>query len=509
MARLLISVHLICLMAFGLASCAMQGDSSPSENQINPVATQTNEVSPSPEATIPQPTQPLAPLPTLEPTPTQNQSQTLPIPLYQLTAVLNYAQHYLAVDEKIHYTNRQSEALTDLRLMVDPLYYPGVFNLKSITWGDDQPMVDYQIETGQIRINLPEPLLPGEGLELWLNYELFMPSPQPSAEVRPIPFGYTARQTNFVDWYPFIPPYVPGEGWLAHRAGFFGEHLVYEIADFEVNLRLSEDDPNMVIAASAPASRDGEWYRYQHKAARNFAWSASTEYQVYTTTVGDTTIQSYTFPYHATAGQAALQTTAEALALYNDLYGTYPRSLISVVEADFLDGMEYDGLYFLSNGFYNLYQGTPGEYLVAIAAHETAHQWFYALVGNDQALEPWLDEALCTYQERVYYERLHPEALDWWWTYRVNYYNPQGWVNGSIYNPYGYRAYRDAVYLNGARFLEELRNNVSDEAFFAFLSDYVNQMKGQIATAETFFVLLQKHTQADLSALIDAFFQPR
>ena len=26
--------------------------------------------------------------------------------------------------------------------------------------------------------------------------------------------------------------------------------------------------------------------------------------------------------------------------------------------------------------------------------HETAHQWFYSLVGNDQARDPWLDESL-------------------------------------------------------------------------------------------------------------------
>ena len=40
--------------------------------------------------------------------------------------------------------------------------------------------------------------------------------------------------------------------------------------------------------------------------------------------------------------------------------------------------MEYDGLFFLSNGFYNLYDGTSSSYLVTLAAHETAHQWWFA-----------------------------------------------------------------------------------------------------------------------------------
>jgi hypothetical protein len=438
-------------------------------------------------------------------------------PRYRLTAILDYDQHYLLVDEQIHYTNRLPQEIPDLRLMVDPLYYPGVFTLKSMTWGDGQPVENFVVETGQISIPLPEALAPAESLALSINYELRLPSPSPSADVRPIPFGYTARQANFVDWYPFIPPYIPGTGWQAHQAGFFGEHLVYELADFEVSINLGSPQPtpaageqttgSLQIAASAPAQADGEWVHFQHDAARNFAWSASRDYQVTSTTIGDTTILSYAVPYHEAAGEAVLRTTAESLKLYNEMYEPYPRQLLSVVEADFLDGMEYDGMYFLSNGFYNLYQGQPAEYLVAIAAHETAHQWFYAMVGNDQALEPWLDEALCTYHERIFYERLYPEALDWWWQYRINYYNPQGWVDGSIYNPQGYRAYRDAIYLNGAVFLEDLRDQIGDPAFFAFLTDYVNRSKNMIVTADGFFEILSLHTGQDLSLLIERYFQ--
>ena len=109
-------------------------------------------------------------------------------------------------------------------------------------------------------------------------------------------------------------------------------------------------------------------------------------------------------------------------------------------------------------------------------------------MGNDQAQEPWLDEALSTYSEKLYYENLQPTGLDWWWKYRINYFSPQGWVDGSIYNPAGYRAYRDAVYLNGALFLDDLRNLIGDAPFFNFLGDYF---------------------QEDLKPLIDEYFQSR
>ncbi len=31
--------------------------------------------------------------------------------------------------------------------------------------------------------------------------------------------------------------------------------------------------------------------------------------------------------------------------------------------------------------------------------HEVARSWFYSLVGNDQARDPWLDESLATYAQ--------------------------------------------------------------------------------------------------------------
>jgi aminopeptidase N len=47
-----------------------------------------------------------------------------------------------------------------------------------------------------------------------------------------------------------------------------------------------------------------------------------------------------------------------------------------------------------------------------VAVHETAHQWFYAMVGDSQALHPWLDEAFANYaEELVDHDRPHDGAL--------------------------------------------------------------------------------------------------
>ncbi len=367
-----------------LAACHSSPSATPAQQktpQPTPAVTPASRLTqtplfpqtPDPSATIPEQALPTAaaasPVPSGQP---PDDIPPLPNTQYNLTAELNYDQHHLAVTEQITYTNHTSETLNDLVLMVDPMYYPGAFKLNSLAWADGQPVENSTTETGQLHLPLRQPLPAGASLGLSLNYELNLPSPTPDPQTRPVPFGYTTKQTNLVDWYPFVAPYVPGKGWLAHPAGYFGEHLVYEDSDFRVNVRLLGGRQDLTVAASAPAVMDGDWRRYQFNSARNFVWSVSHDYQVASEKVGDVTVMSYFFPIHPTAGQAALKTTAQALALYSQLYGPYRHTTLTVVEADFLDGMEYDGLYFLSNGFYNLYQGQPGDYLVSIAAHETS-----------------------------------------------------------------------------------------------------------------------------------------
>ncbi|HWQ84172.1 MAG TPA: M1 family metallopeptidase [Anaerolineales bacterium] len=503
-------IQTVVLLAFLVAACTANSrlpDASP-PHTVTPeiLPAETNNTPTSPSGIQPTPAGAAATVDSIsQPTPTT--SAPVPLPHYTLTATLNYAAHFLQVDERIDYTNSSADTLTELVLMVDAVYFPGTFTLKSLTWVDSEANPEVTWDNAILHLQLPQPLPPGEQVSLSLSYTLNLPSPVPSEQVRPIPFGYTARQTNLVDWYPFIAPYISGEGWIANQAGFFGEHLAYAVSDFEISIRLEDALTGLIVAASSPAEEVDGWLHYQMEKARSFAWSVSHDYIVAATQVGETTVTSYTFPVHAAAGETVLQATADALTLFSELFGPYPRRTLSVVEADFLDGMEYDGLYFLSKGFYNLYQGTPGEYLVAISAHETAHMWWYALVGNDQAMEPWLDEALCTYSELLFYERYHPEAIGWWWAYRINYYEPRGWVNGSIYNSAGYRAYREAVYLNGAVFLDRLRSEIGPDVFMRFLNAYATQYAYQIATTGNFFSLLKEFSNKDLSDLQSQFFQ--
>lgn len=452
------------------------------------------------------------PLPTAsspDPSPTAAPS-SLPSPRYTLSAVLDYAAHTAAITEQIVYSNRSADAISEITLVADALIYPGSLTLTDLKTSAGPGVASSAWEKTWLHAQLDKPLRPGETIQIEAAFTLTLPARTADPGLRPMVFGWSQRQTNLVDWYLYIPPYQDGKGWQAHTPGYYGEHQVYEYSDFDVSLRVDHSPQNLTVAASALERLDGDWRRYGLKQARNFALSLGSEYQVESAQSGSAALNSYYFSYDAVPGKAALKTAADAFALYTRLFGPYPHPALALVEADFLDGMEYDGLIFLSNGFYNLYHGTQGEYLVAITAHEVSHQWWYGLVGDDQALEPWLDEAMATYCERLYYENVAPDSLSWWWQVRVDFYNPRGFIDVSIYNPnhetQAYRAYRDAVYLNGAHFLEDLRKLVGDDAFFAFLKDYAATYRAKIVSRADFFSVLSRHTQADLTPLLKKYF---
>ncbi|HNE04224.1 MAG TPA: M1 family aminopeptidase, partial [Anaerolineales bacterium] len=71
----------------------------------------------------------------------------------------------------------------------------------------------------------------------------------------------------------------------------------------------------------------------------------------------------------------------------------------------------------------------------------------------------------------------------------------------------GFRPYTNATYFQGAHFLEKVRERIGDEAFFAFVQDYLNQGRGKIVTANDFFRILRSHSGTDISDLINQYFR--
>ena len=450
--------------------------------------------------------------PTDTATPTAAPQPALARPQYGIDLQFNFTTKIATVNQTITYPNWTGETLNDLLLAVLPNLWSGGFTLKSLAI-DNQSVTNYTLDGHKLDVQLPQPLLPGGIVTVTMSYGLVLPQMSGysnAQDVRPQIYGYTERQTNFVDWYPFVVPYQTGEGWLLYNPWYYGEHLVYDMADFDVLITFTDGAAPQIASSGAEtdSGKSGS-RRYVLEAGRTFALSMSVYYKIAQQQVGDVTVYSYYFTYYDVPGIALLQTTIEAMQVFNEKFGPYRHKTLTAVQGDFNDGMEFSGFYFISRSYFDLYtkDPTPKNYLVIIAAHETAHQWWFDSVANNQALEPWLDEALATYSERIYYETVRPDLVRWWWDYRYFEFEKPGFVDTSIYDVGGLRPYWDTVYFTGARFLEDLRGRVGDEIFFAFLKDYYTQFEGKRATSADFFRVLREHTAADISDLMTKYFK--
>ncbi len=416
---------------------------------------------------------------------------------YILYATLDFTGHTLSVDETIRYYNNTGVALSDIVLSVQPNLYGNVFILNSVTQ-DAAALTTFSLNGQRLDLNLSQPLQPSSATTLTLNFNLNIPQKSSTGI-----FGYDFNQVNLVEWYPLVVPRDANNGWILHDPASFGEHLVYDASDVEVNLKT---DADVIVAASAPAELNGEWTRYRLYGARTFALSASNEFLVSDTAVGDVVIRSYYFEGYQSAGDAMLFAAMQAVSIYSAKFAPYPYQTLSIVQTDIHDGQEYDGLVLLATDFYGEYSGGARNNLTTIGIHEIAHQWWFGLVGNDQALEPWLDEAMSVYSEHIFYEFNYPGQVNWWWQFRVDYFKPGGYVDTSIYNGGSFRTYTNAVYLNGAHFVDDLRGRMGDDAFFAFLKDYATRhARGRVTSAD-FFATVREHTNADISDLIAGYF---
>ncbi len=447
----------------------------------------------------PSPTEPVSGLPSdtpLAPSPTVVPAARTQ---YTITAYLDYAAHTVSVGETIVYPNLTGAVLGSLVLAVEPNLWRGGFVLDSLLV-DGQAAYGYTLTAGRLEIPLAALLPPNGTVVVSITYRLYLPYAG-SVNI----YGYNGLQVNLLDWYPFVVPYDPAQGWILHDPSNVGEHLVYDEADFDVTLQLN--DKALTVAASAPAEWNGNGWHYR-LTGRMFTMSVSNAYQEATLNAGSVPVTCYFFGSDADAAYALLNQLVNAVVTYSSYFAPYPYQSLSVVEAAvYPDGMESDGLFFLGRKFYENYDRTVGNDLITIGVHETAHMWWFGLVGNDQAVEPWLDEAIATYMEHIFYEVNYPSYVNWWWGYRVNNYNPTGWVDNNIYNAGAFRPYVNSVYLRGAQFLDALRIRIGDDAFFAFLRDYATQMSGRRATADDFFRILRQHTTVDFYDIEVEYFQ--
>ncbi len=203
----------------------------------------------------------------------------------------------------------------------------------------------------------------------------------------------------------------------------------------------------------------------------------------------------------AAARQVALHAAA-SLLVFNEHFGAYPYSELDFhlinARRGYDIGVEYPGLiYLLINGSYT-------DNTRYVTAHEVGHQWWYGVVGNDIYNEPWIDEAFAQWSgvlveeywggraagERVYQAQVVRLAQ------RTSL--PCGL---SVYQYGSWNTYYAAVYGRGAQFLNTLRREIGDEAFFAALKQYYTDNTYGIGTTAEVREAMERASGRDLGSM--------
>ncbi|MDU6249585.1 MAG: M1 family aminopeptidase, partial [Paeniclostridium sordellii] len=192
----------------------------------------------------------------------------------------------------------------------------------------------------------------------------------------------------------------------------------------------------------------------------------------------------------------------DSIEIFSELFGEYPYNKYSVIASDFyIGGMEYPMISMIDK---NLYTNKNKFLLEYVIAHETAHQWWYGTVGNDEVNEPWIDEALTEYSTILYFEKRYgKEYLD----RLIENMEAQSrsYSDENIFKPSSqYKnstEYSLNVYTRGAVLFHKIREEVGDKVFFDILKDYYKTYKFKNVNG-TQFVELWKKNGVDIEKII-------
>ncbi len=280
-----------------------------------------------------------------------------------------------------------------------------------------------------------------------------------------------------------------GRGWQRQPAVRFpSEAAVSEAATTDLTVTAPAGDAVLMSGApEAPQTVDGGRRRWHSMSLTTRDVSVS----VGTFTTRTATVRGVAVTVGVSSEVTAdldelLGLTRRSIEGLADQFGPFPYPSLSIAA---LPGLSSGGIEFPAS----IMVGPEGWDVVV--PHEVAHEYFYAMIGDNQARDPWLDEAFATYSEALV-------------NGTASRYLPQldrpGAV-GSSMESWGsdQEGYYGTIYGKGAAALLTARQQVGTGAFDAAIRCYVNENAWTVATPDDLSRAL-KHLPAAITVLRDA-----
>ena len=304
--------------------------------------------------------------------------------------------------ELIRYTNRQTSTLPDLMLMLwpnDSDEYLGQTTLGAVTI--DGAAVQPKSESKGLAARLPlsTPLAPGQHVDLAVAFT----TRADDGVQQGARFGLTHGVLIAPTFYPIIPRIVDGQWQSQWPDSANGDLSNSDTAFYAYRVTAPA---GVAVAASGVVvdqaqSGDTQSQTVLSGPMRDIALAVGDLKLTQRTTPDGISVNAWTLPEHAADGPTLAQQGVDQVQNLETRVGPYPFSQLDIVDAPgAFGGVEYPGLVYIgvvgnTNGFEEA------------TVHEVGHQWFYSLIGDDQLLQPWLDEAAASYTEVLYTEKIH------------------------------------------------------------------------------------------------------
>ena len=348
-----------------------------------------------------------------------------------------------------------------------------------------------------LKVVLEDALAPDDRVTLTMEYTVTIPNCIHR-------FGYGDNTINVANFYPVMAVYE--DGWIMDPYHYNGDPFYSDMSNYKVKLTA----PSSLVLASTGEIKttQGEGsntYDITAKSVRDYAFVLSDKFDVISTQYEHTTI--YYYYYDDENAERSLQTAVDAIRTFSELFGAYPYSTFSVAKTNFLHGgMEYPNLVYISDDVTNF-----DDYLNVIV-HETAHQWWYGLVGSNAYRVAWLDEGLTDFSTAYFYkynegynisyDEIIKNTNNSYVTFVDVYTNVLGNVDTTMtralheYNTEPEYVY--ITYVKGTLMFDSLLELMGQEKFEKGLSKYFETYKYQNVNADHLIGVFEKVKGCDL-----------
>jgi hypothetical protein len=417
--------------------------------------------------------------------------------LYRIGARLDPDRRTIAGEQIVRLTNTEDAPLNEIyfRLYVNaPHYNEGGIVVDDVRV-DGQPAVTHlEIDDTALKVALPQPLAQGQSVAIGMQFTTTIPTSGGGYGI----FNLADGVFTLYNWHPELAVYEDG-GWRLNPVTSQGDPTNTDAANYAVVFTVPQGYEVVTsgIESARPATDGQVTYQIASALTRNFVVVASDRFAHATQQAGAVSVNSYYLPGDEWGGKAALAAAARSIELFSQRFGPYPYPELDVAEVALgggAAGMESTGLIMIGSDYYDPAQATPFassgglingieklSVLDFVTAHETAHQWWYGVVGSDAYQLPWLDESLTNWSAAFYVDQAASAdtgllARDLFITmpYRAVLERGDERLDQPV-DRFNQEEYGAIVYGKGALMYDVLRSRIGDAKFFEFLRRYYQE----------------------------------